>query len=113
MKDIIIIDLGEKSIDELSSVYHNGQEVAKTIDLSSCVSFWPYNNQELLIYNLSEDNRKHIKYSCNVTEIYNKPVILSIYDKDGMVYESSYNKLYDEIEIIMKTKNKRIKQFTM
>jgi len=113
MKDIIIIDLGEKSIDELSSVYHNGQEVAETIDLSSCVSFWPYNSQETLIYDLVDIERKHIKYSCNVTEICNKPVILSIYDKDGMVYESNYNKLYDEIEIIMKTKNKRIKQVCM
>ena len=83
-------------IDKFSEVVYNADEIIPVIDLDDCVEFGTNNGQELLIYD-EVNGRKHIKYSCSMTTIFDELVITDVWDKNGQVYECDYDAIYDEL----------------
>ena len=45
-----------------------------------------------------QDGRKHIKYSCMFTKIYDEIVIQNVYSNNGKEFEYDFSKTFDEIE---------------
>ena len=80
---------------EFEDYFLNGAEVLKAIDANGCVEFGTDNGQEILIYDLANDGRKHIRYSCSFTELFNFPIIENAYSKQGNEYTGfNYDKWY-------------------
>ena len=80
---------------EFEDYFLNGAEVLKAIDANGCVEFGTTNGQEILIYDLADNGRKHIRYSCSFTELFNLPVIENAYSKQGNEYSCfNYDKWY-------------------
>lgn len=75
---------------EFSKFILNGKEVLEAIDADGCVEFGTVDGQQLLIYDLSADGRKHIRYSCTMTTFYDYIVLEDAYGQDGNKY-TTYN----------------------
>lgn len=81
---------------EFSKFILNGEEVLKAIDADGCVEFGTLNRQQLLIYDLSADGRKHIRYSCTMTTFYGYIVLEDAYGQDGNKYTTfNWEKWYN------------------
>ena len=85
-------------MDKLSDVYYNGEDIAKTVDLSNCVEFGTMNGQELLIYDIAEDGRKHICFAGGIERIFDVPFVSYLSDKSGEVYNADYDTVYDKMK---------------
>lgn len=87
-----------ESIEKFSVYFINASEVIKKIDISNCVEFGSTNNQTFNIYDIS-DGRKHIKYSCCFTTLFDLPVIQNVYAADSkLLYEYDFEKWYNIAE---------------
>lgn len=75
---------------EFSKFILNCKEVLEAIDADGCVEFGTVDGQQLLIYDLSADGRKHIRYSCTMTTFYDYIVLEDAYGQDGNKY-TTYN----------------------
>lgn len=81
---------------EFSKYILNGGEVLKAIDTDDCIEFGTFDGQELFIYDLSEDGRKHIRYSCTLTKFYNCLVLENAYSTKGNAYTTfNWEKWYN------------------
>ena len=87
-------------IDKFSDVIYNGAEIMNSVDLSDCVEFGTNNGQEILIYDTTSDGRKHIKYSCSTTTMFDELVITDVWDDSGCVYECDWDAIWDELAAI-------------
>lgn len=83
-------------MNKFKSVVYNADEIIPKIDFDSCVEFGTNNGQELIIYD-KQDGRKHIRYSCSMTTMFDKLVITDVWDKSGCVYECDWDVIYDEL----------------
>ena len=84
-------------INKFQSVVYNAEDMLRYIDISDCVEFGTTNGQEVLIYDLSEDGRKHIKYSCSMTTVFNEVVLENAYSDAGLEYEADMDAIWDEL----------------
>ena len=74
----------------------NGEEVLKAIDATDCIEFGTFNRQQLIIYDLSADGRKHIRYSCTMTTLYDYIVLENVYSQNGNEYtDFNWEKWYN------------------
>lgn len=81
-----------KPMSEFNSLFANGSEIARNVDLTTCTEFWAKGtNSELLIY-----SGRQILYSCCYTEAYGNLYITSVWGKNGCEYNKPLD--YDEIE---------------
>ena len=95
---------------EFSKYILNGGEVLKAIDTDDCIEFGSFDGQEILIYELTADGRKHIRYSCSYTEFFGYPVIENAYTKDGNKYPHfDWNKWY--FRAALKDGSKKAKKY--
>lgn len=92
-------DMWYEPMEKFVDIVYNAAEIIPLIDTENCVEFGTNNSQTLLIYDIV-DNRKHIKYSCSITHIFDKLVIQNVYSKDGKIYEYDFDKIYDELEVM-------------
>lgn len=83
-------------MDKFSDVVYNADEIIPVIDYDECVEFGTNNGQELLIYD-EVNGRKHIRYSCSMTTIFDELVLTNVWDKSGQLYECDYDAIYDEL----------------
>ena len=83
-------------MNKFSDIVYNADEIIPVIDFDDCVEFGTNNGQELLIYD-EVNGRKHIKYSCSMTTIFDELVITDVWDENGQVYECDYDAIYDEL----------------
>lgn len=81
---------------KFSQIVYNADEIIPLIDYDDCVEFGTNNGQELLIYD-EVNGRKHIRYSCSMTTIFNELVLTDVWDNNGQVYECDYDAIYDEL----------------
>lgn len=86
-------------MEKFKDFFYNGEEVAKLIELGGCVEFGSTNGQTFTIYDTVE-NRKHIRYECCFTTIFDIPVIQNVYGDNGKLYEYDFDKCYDELEAV-------------
>ena len=81
---------------EFSKYILNGEEVLKAIDATDCIEFGTFNRQQLIIYDLSADDRKHIRYSCTMTTFYDYIVLEDAYSQNGNEYtDFNWDKWYN------------------
>ena len=81
---------------KFKSIVYNADEIIPKIDFNSCVEFGTNNGQELIIYD-KQDGRKHIRYSCSMTTMFDELVITDVWDKSGCVYECDWDAIFDEL----------------
>lgn len=86
-------------MENFSEYYYNGEDIAKAVDLSSCVEFGTMNGQELLIYDIAEDGRKHICFSGCLNILFDVPFVSSLYDNNGEVYQTDFNTVYGAMSV--------------
>lgn len=83
-------------MDKFSQVIYNADEIIPLIDFDQCVEFGTLNGQELLIYDMHGD-RKHIRYSCSMTTMFDEIVLTDVWDENGQVYACDYDAIWDEL----------------
>ena len=81
---------------KFSQIVYNADEIIPLIDYDDCVEFGTNNGQELLIFD-EVNGRKHIRYSCSMTTIFDELVLQNVWDKNGQVYEYDFDAIYDEL----------------
>ena len=83
-----------KPMEKFKDYFINASEVLEKINVSDCVEFGSTNNQTFNIYDIS-DSRKHIKYSCCFTTLFDFPVVQNVYDINGkLLYEYDFETWY-------------------
>ena len=81
---------------KFSQIIYNADEIIPLIDFEECVEFGTLNGQELLIYDMHGD-RKHIKYSCSMTTMFDQIVLTDVWDENGQVYACDWDAIWDEL----------------
>lgn len=85
-----------RPMSDFTKLVLNGEEVLKAIDTTGCVEFGTFNGQQLIIYDLSADGRKHIRYSCTMTTFYDYIVLEDAYSQNGNEYTNfDWDKWYN------------------
>ena len=88
-------------MEKFENFFINGAEVLAEIDTSGCIEFGTTNGQTIIIYDLAEDGRKHIRYECCFSILFDLPVIQNVYGRDGKLYEYKFDKWYHRAETMM------------
>lgn len=81
---------------KFSQTIYNADEIIPLIDFEECVEFGTLNGQELLIYDMHGD-RKHIKYSCSMTIMFDEIVLTDVWDENGQIYACDWDAIWDEL----------------
>ena len=89
-------------MEKFTEVIGNHEDVLKHINISDCVEFGTFNGQVLLIYNISDNGRKHIKYSCSMTTMFDMVVLENAYSSNEKCFEFDYDNTFDFIESLVK-----------
>ena len=81
---------------KFSQTIYNADEIIPLIDFDECVEFGTLNGQTLLIYDMHGD-RKHIKYSCSMTTMFDQIVLTDVWDENGQIYACDWDAIWDEL----------------
>jgi hypothetical protein len=82
---------------DFSKIVYNADEIIPVIDFDACIEFGTFNGQELLIYD-EVDGRRHIRYSCSMTTMFDKLVLTDVWDSTGKIYECDWDAIWNELE---------------